>query len=297
MKTPEPSAAEGRAVRMLRALANPVRFRIVVLLAERKDATSPGLVAELGIAQSSLFDHLAALREAGIVQVGQPGQSGAQSQASGDGAPGLARTFCLDPAALDFLSAFLSGLGERARSWEGLVATTRREDGMEIREATLDDAAGIAHVYNQGIEDRVATLETALRSAEERAAWLGARTARHPVLVATRAGAGGEDGMVLGWGSLNQYNPRPAYDHVVDFSVYVGREHRGKGIGDALLGALEGKARSLGYHKMVLAAFPSNAPGMRLYERHGFRTVGIYHEQGMLDGRWVDVIVMEKILG
>jgi L-amino acid N-acyltransferase YncA len=176
-----------------------------------------------------------------------------------------------------------------------LVATARREDGMEIREATLDDAAGIAHIYNQGIEDRVATLETTLRSPEERAAWLGARTSRHPVLVAVRGGSEA-GGTVLGWGALNQYNPRPAYDHVVDFSVYVAREHRGKGIGDALLGALEDRARSLGYHKMVLAAFPSNAPGMRLYERHGFRTVGIYHEQGMLDGRWVDVIVMEKIL-
>jgi L-amino acid N-acyltransferase YncA/DNA-binding transcriptional ArsR family regulator len=296
MKTPESSAAEGRAVRMIRALANPVRFRIVVLLAERKDATSPGLVAELGIAQSSLFDHLAALREAGVVQVSQPGQSGAQAQARGDAPPGLARTYCLDPGALDFLSAFLAGLGERARLWERLVATARREDGMEIREATLDEAAGIAHIYNQGIEDRVATLETTLRTPEERADWLGARSTRHPVLVATRADNAAPNGTVLGWASLNQFNPRPAYDHVVDISVYVGREHRGKGIGDALLGALEGRARALGYHKMVLAAFPSNAPGMRLYERHGFRTVGIYHEQGMLDGRWVDVIVMEKIL-
>jgi len=104
------------------------------------------------------------------------------------------------------------------------------------------------------------------------------------------------DGAVVGWGSLNLFNSRPAYDHVVEFSVYVGREQRGRGIGEALLSALEARARTLAYHKMVLAAFPTNAPGMRLYERHGFTTVGIYHEQGMLDGRWVDVIIMEKIL-
>ena len=53
----------------------------------------------------------------------------------------------------------------------------------------------------------------------------------------------------------------------------------------------------MGYHKVVLAAFPSNAPGMRLYERHGFDTVGVYREQGMLDGRWVDVVIMEKLFG
>ncbi len=162
---------------------------------------------------------------------------------------------------------------------------------MEVRDATPADAAVIARIYNQGIEDRVATLETQTRTPEERVEWMAGRGPRHPVLVAVD-----DTGAVAGWGSLNAFNPRPAYDHVVDFSVYVAREQRGRGIGDALLGALEERARQIGYHKMVLAAFPTNAPGMRLYERHGFTTVGIYHEQGMLDGRWVDVIVMEKIL-
>jgi phosphinothricin acetyltransferase len=130
-----------------------------------------------------------------------------------------------------------------------------------------------------------------LRTPEERATWLATHDTQHPVLVAVDGA-----GVVVGWGSLNVFNPRPAYGHVVDFSVYVARERRGQGIGDALLGALEARARALGYHKLVLAAFPTNAPGMRLYERHDFVTVGIYHEQGMLDGRWIDVIVMEKLL-
>jgi phosphinothricin acetyltransferase len=134
-------------------------------------------------------------------------------------------------------------------------------------------------------------LETELRTSEERAEWLATHGTRYPVLVATD----GAD-TLLGWGSLNLFNPRRAYDHVVDFSLYVAREHRGRGIGDALLGALEARARSLGYHKMVLAGFPTNIPGRRLYERHGFSLVGIYHEQGMLDGRWIDVMLMEKIL-
>ena len=58
------------------------------------------------------------------------------------------------------------------------------EAGMDIRDATVDDAAAIARIYNQGIEDRVATLETRVRTPEERAEWLAARSARHPVLVA-----------------------------------------------------------------------------------------------------------------
>jgi L-amino acid N-acyltransferase YncA len=162
---------------------------------------------------------------------------------------------------------------------------------ITIRDAASDDAEAIAAIYNQGIEDRVATLETQLRTAEERAQWLVTKGSRHPVVVAVDG-----EGATVGWGSLNQFNPRPAYDHVVEFSVYVGREQRGRGIGSVLLSALEERARSLGYHKMVLAAFPWNAGGMRLYQKHGFTTVGTYHEQGRLDDRWVDVILMEKIL-
>ncbi|MCC6704061.1 MAG: N-acetyltransferase [Thermomicrobiales bacterium] len=162
---------------------------------------------------------------------------------------------------------------------------------MLIRAATPDDAAEIARIYNQGIEDRLATLETTFRDAAERAGWLAAKGPRYPVIIAE-----GDAGTLLGWGSLNQFNPRPAYDHVVDFSIYVAREARGQGVGKALLGELEALARTQGFHKMVLAAFPFNVAGMKLYERHGFRTVGIYQEQGMLDGRWVDTIIMEKLL-
>lgn len=278
MKTSEltPTALEARVLRLLRAVANPARFRIVTLLAERKDCTVTQLAEELPLAQSSLSDHLTMLREAGIVQVSSDGPN---------------RYYCLDPATTDFLAAYLSGLGQRARSWTELVKTTQEELSMEIRDATVEDAAAIAHIYNQGIEDRAATLETQLRTSEERAEWLTARGSRHPVLVAVE-----KTGAVVGWASLNPFNPRPVYGYVADLSVYVAREQRGRGIGDALMSALETRARQLGYHKMVLAAFPTNAPGMRLYERHDFQTVGIYHEQGMLDDHWVDVIVMEKIL-
>jgi phosphinothricin acetyltransferase len=190
-----------------------------------------------------------------------------------------------------------------------------------VRPATAADAAAICRIYNQGIEDRVATLETELRTPEERAAWLAGKSPRHPVIVAETIAAGAEPGTtsnrpptaraansavataagtavatIIGWGSLNQFNPREAYRHVVDFSIYVDRAYRGRGVGKVLLARLIELAREHGFHKMVLSAFPSNSGGMALYERMGFRTVGIYKEQGMLDGRWVDTIVMEKLL-
>jgi phosphinothricin acetyltransferase len=159
-----------------------------------------------------------------------------------------------------------------------------------VRLATAADAAAICRIYNQGIEDRVATLETELRSPEERTQWMAAKGPRHPVVVAE------DRGEVVGWGSLNPYNPRECYRHVADFSIYVERASRGKGVGRAMLARLIELAREHGYHKMVLSAFPSNTGGMALYETMGFRTVGVYKEQGRLDGRWVDTIIMEKLL-
>jgi phosphinothricin acetyltransferase len=163
-----------------------------------------------------------------------------------------------------------------------------------IRDATPADADAICRIYNQGIQDRLATLETEERTPEERRAWLAGRGPRHPVLVAEAAGAAGRE--VVAWGSLNVFNPRRAYDHVADFSLYVERGWRGRGLGRRLLDELIARARTLGYHKLVLSAFPFNPAGMQAYRRAGFREVGTYREQGRLDGRWVDTILMEKIL-
>jgi phosphinothricin acetyltransferase len=185
-----------------------------------------------------------------------------------------------------------------------------------VRPATEADAAAVCRIYNQGIEDRVATLETELRTPDERRQWLRARSPRHPVIVAERAepaepetfssrpptplpdhaGAATTVPAPIAWASLNVFNARECYRHVADISVYVERTWRGKGVGRVLLGRLVELGREHDFHKLVLSAFPFNQAGVALYEKLGFRTVGIYQQQGMLDGRWVDTIVMERLL-
>jgi L-amino acid N-acyltransferase YncA len=159
-----------------------------------------------------------------------------------------------------------------------------------VRPAVEADAPAICEIYNQGIEDRLATLETELRTPEERRQWLAARGPRHPVIVAEA------DGVGVGWGSLNVFNAREAYRFVADLSVYVERRWRGRGVGRVLLTRLVALGREHEYHKLVLSAFPFNRAGITLYERLGFRTLGVYKEQGLLDGRWVDTIIMERLL-
>jgi L-amino acid N-acyltransferase YncA len=158
-----------------------------------------------------------------------------------------------------------------------------------VRAARAEDADAICAIYNEGIADR-ATLETEARTAEERRSWLAARDARHPVVVVET------DGVVVGWASLNVFNAREAYRHVADISVYIARTSRGKGAGTALLERLVEIGREIGFHKLVLAGFPWNAASVALYRRLHFREVGLYREQGILDGGWVDVLLMERLL-
>lgn len=158
-----------------------------------------------------------------------------------------------------------------------------------VRPARRDDADAICAIYNEGIEDG-ATLETQPRTSEERRGWLADRDARHSVVVVE------SDGVVIGWASLNVFNARDAYRHVADISVYVARAARGKGAGTVLLERLVELGRDGHFHKLVLAGFPTNAASVALYRRLGFREVGIYKEQGQLDGRWVDVLLMERLL-
>ena len=161
---------------------------------------------------------------------------------------------------------------------------------VRLRDATQADVPRICAIHNQGIEDRVATLDVEPHTLDEQLEWFCRHDSRHPVVVAEAAGG------VIGWASLNQFSARPAYRYVADLSVYVDRDWRGKRIGTLLLRTIEARARGCGYHKIVLSAFPFNQAGMRLYEKFGFRTVGVYREQGLIDGRWVDTIIMEKLL-
>jgi len=162
---------------------------------------------------------------------------------------------------------------------------------VRVRPAQHDDLEAIRRIYNEGIEDRVATLDEDPKSEADIATWWAQHEAPYAVLVAERPGAG-----VLGWASLNRYSHRCAYRAVADLSIYVTRAARGTGVGAALLAAVEQTAHEHDFHKIVLFTLPFNAAGQRLYRRFGYREVGVFREQGRLDGRLVDVMAMEKIV-
>ena len=160
-----------------------------------------------------------------------------------------------------------------------------------VRLATTEDAAAIARIYNQGIEDRTATFETEPRSAAQIAAQLVDRGDRHPTVVAER------DGQVVAWAGVSTYRPRACYDGVAECSVYVERAARGTGAGHAVMRALIAAAEQRGFWKLVSRVFPENAASRALCRAVGFREVGVYHRHAKLDGRWRDCVIVERLLG
>jgi phosphinothricin acetyltransferase len=160
-----------------------------------------------------------------------------------------------------------------------------------VRSAVGADLGAIGRIYNEGIEDRIATLDEQPKTDDDMAAWWAAHQGRYAVLVAEDA-----NGDIRGWASLNPYSHRCAYAGVADLSIYVARDARGSGVGSALLAALEKAAKGHDFHKIVLFTFTFNAGGQRLYRKLGYREVGVFHEMGKLDGRFVDVMAMEKTL-
>ena len=158
---------------------------------------------------------------------------------------------------------------------------------LTVRQAAPADAAAIAHIYNEGIDDRVATFETRPRTPADIEGWFDGR---HPVVVVER------DGRILGFGATFAYRPRACYAGIAETSVYVARDARGTGVGRAALEGLMTLARQAGFWKLVSRVFPENAASLALLDRTGFRHVGRYEKHAQLDGVWRDVIVVERLL-
>jgi L-amino acid N-acyltransferase YncA len=160
---------------------------------------------------------------------------------------------------------------------------------ITIRLAAEQDAPAIAHIYNQGIDDRGATFETQPRTAAEMSARL-TEPDRFPILVAV------EDSTVVGWAGLSSYRSRPCYAGIAEFSIYLERTARGQGVGRQLLTALIEAARVRRYWKLVSRIFPFNDGSRALCRACGFREVGVYEKHGRLDGQWLDVVIVERLL-
>lgn len=159
---------------------------------------------------------------------------------------------------------------------------------LHIRPAGGADAAAVAAIYNEGIEDRLATFETHPRGPEEVAAWL---EDGRPFLVAVDGDA------VVGFARVGPYSDRCVYEGVGEHAVYVARAARGGGIGRLLLDAVCEEAERAGLYKLTSRIFTDNAASRAAHLAAGFEEVGVQRRHGRLDGRWKDCVLVERLLG
>lgn len=190
-------------------------------------------------------------------------------------------------ASVEFASVCPSSAEAMARP----VVSVPPGTGPVVRAAEASDADAIARIYNEGIEDRVATFETRLRSADDIRRWFDGR---HPTSVVVSRDLPGSP--VVAFATTSGYRARECYEGVAEFSVYVDRSCRGAGYGRLAVEAIIGAATRAGCWKLVSRLFGDNAASRRLLAATGFREVGVYERHARLDGRWRDVIIVERLL-
>ena len=164
-------------------------------------------------------------------------------------------------------------------------------DDVVVRLATLDDAEAIQRIYNHEVEHTTHTFDLVPRTLEDQQTWLQDRSGALGVLVAEI------DGQVVGFSSLSEYRPRAAYRTSVESSVYVNETVRGRGVGRRLLHDLIDLAKASGFHTMVARIAGGHEASIKLHEAVGFATVGTEREVGRKFGNWLDVVVMQRMLG
>jgi L-amino acid N-acyltransferase YncA len=147
-----------------------------------------------------------------------------------------------------------------------------------------EDWPAVEEIYAAGIATGEATFETAPPSWEE---FDVGRLEGHRLVAV-------EHGRVLGWAALSPTSPRACYSGVVEHSVYVAEDARGRGVGRALLEALISDADAAGLWTIQTSIFPENEASVALHERVGFRVVGRRERIAKLNGIWRDTLLLER---
>ena len=160
---------------------------------------------------------------------------------------------------------------------------------ITIRPAIDKDQPAIMEIYNEAVEHTTATFDTEKRSLERQLEWLHNHKNNHPVI------AGEENGIIKGWASLSPWSERKAYDGTVEVSVYVHRDHRGKGIGKKLLEIITHEGKRVNNHTILSRISAGNKSSIHIHEVLGYTHIGIMKEVGMKFGNYIDVHMMQYL--
>ena len=164
---------------------------------------------------------------------------------------------------------------------------------MDLRTRLIErgDAEAARTIYNVEVLESTVTFDLVPRSLIEQLEWIDEHSGAHPAIVAVDA-----ESEVVGFASLTPYRPRPAYAPTVEDSVYVRRDRRGAGIGRLLLADLVGLARDHGFHSLIARIVGGHDASIALHRACGFEEIGVEREVGRKFNRWLDVVLMQRML-
>jgi L-amino acid N-acyltransferase YncA/DNA-binding transcriptional ArsR family regulator len=249
-------------------LAEPTRVKLLHTVATATDAITVGeLTHLLGISQSTCSHHVRKLAEVGFVQVRKEG---------------TATLVSVNPACC-------TGLPHAADAVMGILAPspccpTDVPADVTIRASEPADWADVRRIYAEGIATGNATFETDVPSRKTlEAKWLP----DHRWIAEV-------DGQVAGWAALTPVSTRECYSGVAENSLYVGENHRGRGIGKALIRQQVVAADEAGLWTLQTSIFPENRASLALHHQAGFRTLGVRERIAQHHGVWRDTVFIER---
>jgi phosphinothricin acetyltransferase len=162
---------------------------------------------------------------------------------------------------------------------------------VSLRAAEVRDAEAIAEIYNHEVENTSATFDLVPRTIEAQRDWIAARTGAFAAIVAEDSVVG-----VIGFAALSTYRDRAGYRTTVENSVYVHRDHQRRGVGRLLLSALLDVARTTGFHTVIARIDSQGLGSIALHKSLGFVEVGVERQIGRKFGRWLDSVIMQRML-
>ena len=269
-----------------RALADGTRVKIVSLLARHgRPMKVAEIVAAVQVGQSTVSQHLKVLAAVRFVLAERRG---------------TARYYRINAACVSSFPTAAALVG-------GLAAPLPEHPGQEflpplapfpesigfpepiglaIRPMLAVDAEQVLAVYQAGLDAGDASFETAVPTWDD---FDAARLPEH-----RHVATADDTGELLGWVAATPVSARSAYAGVVEHSVYVTPEARGRGVGAALLQSLIDSTEAAGIWTIQSGIFPENTASLRLHARNGFRVVGVRERIGCHHGRWRDVVLVER---
>lgn len=159
---------------------------------------------------------------------------------------------------------------------------------MNVRPARREDAAAIARIWNAAIRESAMTFTTEEKSEGLLSEQIVARGRAFQVAEA--------DGQVIGFATYFQFRGGPGYRHTMEHSVFLDPAAKGRGAGRALMVALLDAAQDAGVHSVFAGVSSENPDAVRFHEKLGFQQVATLKEVGHKFGRWMDLVLLQKIL-